>query len=242
MPMNNSYLSLDLFTQVNADFEKRQYLILAGLKKIEDQFYLNKIYPHLTELVELFKILKEIKQKLEDLREEFPKRIKSVDLVNKKIEYEIVFVEGSDISLVEDLIEWVLPHIERVLNAGITIHEFVENDLSVEHVGIVPNYRDEGYFFLPDRKMDKLKLFQFELSIFKSAEDKYRSLKTRYVKSIQIGSARLSPNSIKLDLIKEKKDLPNPATFNFDTNLDYPFRETIFPVAKRKLMQMIYND
>ncbi|HMB98705.1 MAG TPA: hypothetical protein VKM36_09495, partial [Balneolaceae bacterium] len=150
--MNNSYLSLDLFTQVNADFEKRQYLILAGLKKIEDQFYLNKIYPHLTELVELFKTLKEIKQKLEDLREEFPKRIKNVDLVNKNIEYEIVFVEGSDISLVEDLIEWVLPHIERLLHAGITIHEFVENDLSVEHVGIIPNYRDEGYFFLPDRK------------------------------------------------------------------------------------------
>lgn len=240
--MNNSYLSLDLFTQVNADFEKRQYLILAGLKKIEDQFYLNKIYPHLTELVELFKTLKEIKQKLEDLREEFPKRIKNVDLVNKKIEFEIVFVEGSDIGLVEDLIEWVLPHMERLLHTGITIHEFVENDLSVEHVGIVPNYRDEGYFFLPDRKNDKLKLFQFELSIFKSAEDKYRSLKTLYVKSIKIGSARLSPNSIKLDLIKEKGDLPNPATFNFDTNLDYPFRETIFPVAKRKLMQVIYDD
>jgi len=240
--MNSPYLSLDLFTQVTSDYEKRQYLILAGLKKIEDQFYLNKIYPQLTDLVHLFKSLKEIKMKLENLREEFPKKIKNVDLVNKKIEYEIVFVDGSDINLVEDLIEWALPKIEQVLQTGITIHEFVENDLSIEHVGIVPNYRDEGYFFVPDRVKDKLMLFQFELSIFKSSEDKYRSLKTQYVKSIKIGSARLSPNSIKLDLIKEKKELPNPATYNFDTNLDFPFKETIFPVAKRKLMQTIYDD
>ncbi|MGF1670143.1 MAG: hypothetical protein ACFCU6_06825 [Balneolaceae bacterium] len=240
--MNTPHLSLDLFTQVASDFEKRQYLILAGLKKIEDQFYQNKIYPDLMHLVKLFKSLKEIKQKLEDLRKEFPKKIKNVDLVNKKIEYEIVFVDGSDINQVEDLIEWALPHIERVLQAGVTIHEFVESDLSVEHVGIVPNYREEGYFFIPDRAKNKLKLYQFELTIFKSAEDKYRSLKTQYMKSLKTGMARISPNSIKLDLIREKKDLPNPATYNFDTNLDFPFNETIFPVAKRKLMQKIFES
>ncbi len=240
--MNSPHLSLDLFTQVSSDYEKHQYLVLAGLKKTEEQFYQNKIYPHLMELVKLYKSLNEIKKKLEDLREEFPKKIKNIDLVNRKIEYQVVFVEESDINLVEDLINWALPHIQKVLEKGVTIHEFVEKDISIEHVGIVPNYKEEGYFFIPDRLASELRLYQFELSIFQSSDDNYRSLKTEHVKSLEMGMARFSPNSIKLELIREKKDLPNPATYNFDTNLEFPFNETIFPVAKRKLMQKIYTD
>ena len=240
--MNSPHLSLDLFTQVSSDYEKHQYLILAGLKKTEEQFYQNKIYPHLMELVKLYKSLNEIKKKLEDLRKEFPKKIKNIDLVNRKIEYEVVFVEDSDINLAEDLINWALPYIQKVLEKGVTIHEFVEKDLSIEHVGIVPNYKEEGYFFIPDRLASELRLYQFELSIFQSSDDSYRSLKTEHVKSLELGMAMFSPNSIKLELIREKKDLPNPATYNFDTNLEFPFNETIFPVAKRKLMQKIYTD
>jgi hypothetical protein len=235
------FLNLELFTQVESDFEARQYRILAGLQSYESCFRNNRIYPYLSDLLRLYQTLKEIGNKLEDLRKKFPKKIKNIDLVNKTIEHEVVFLDGSDLGLVEKLIEWSLPHIKKVIHEGATIHEYVEEKISVEHVGIVPNYRDEGYFFLPDRGSSKLKLFQFEVSIFKSAEDQYRSLKTRHLKSLQIGEARMSPNSIKLQLIREQKDLPNPATYHFDTDLDFSFKETIFPVAKRKLMQTIFN-
>ncbi len=235
------FLNLDLFTQVQSDFEVRQYKILAGLKKYQSHFQGNKIYPYLSDLLQLHRVLRDIKEKLEDLRDEFPKKISNIDLVNKTIDHEVVFVDGSDLSKVEDLIEWSLPHILKVIHDGATIHEYVEEKINVEHVGIVPNYKDEGYFFIPDRGSKKLKLFQFEVSIFKSSDDKYRALKTRFLKSLQIGSVQISPNTIKLELIREMKDLPNPATYHFDTSLEFPFRETIFPVAKRKLMQTIYN-
>ena len=237
----SAFLDLDLFTQVQSDFEARQYRILAGLKQYQDNFRENRIYPFLSDLLQLYRTLADIKERLEDLREEFPKKIKNIDLVNKTIEHEVVFVDGSDLTKVEDLIEWALPHIKKVIHDGATIHEYVEEKIFVEHVGIVPNYRDEGYFFVPDRGSRKLRLFQFEVSIFKSADDQYRALKTRLLKSLRIGQAELSPNSIKLQLIREQKDLPNPATYHFDTSLDFPFDETIFPVAKRKLMQTIHN-
>lgn len=235
------FLNLDLFTQVQSDFEARQYKILAGLQKYQANFQGNRIYPYLSDLLQLHRTLRDIKEKLEDLRDEFPKKISNIDLINKTIDHEVVFVDGSDLDKVEDLIEWALPHILKVIHDGATIHDYVEEKLNVEHVGIVPNYRDEGYFFIPDRASKKLNLFQFEVSIFNSADDKYRALKTRFLKSLQIGSIKVSPNTIKLDLIREMKDLPNPATYHFDTNLEFPFRETIFPVAKRKLMQAIYN-
>ncbi len=234
-------LSLDLFTRVRDDYEKRQYLILGELKKISGEFQYYKVYPHLSQLIELRRTLKEVVGRLNNLRSRFPKRIGKIDWINKTIEHEVVFVDGTDIKAVEDLIRWALPHIESVIQEGIAVHEFVEKELSIEHVGILPSYRDEGYMFVPDNIGRKLNLFRFEVTIFKSSEDRYRSLKTTFIKELIQGSARLSPGSIKLELIREVKEMPNPATYAIDTELDFPFHQTILPVAKRKLMLTISN-
>lgn len=239
--MNTPLLNLDLFTKVRSDFEIRQFKVLAALKKISDDFQRNRIYPHLSGLIELRAILTDIKKRLEDLRNNFPKRIKNIDLVNKIIEHEVVFMDGSDLAEVEALIEWALPYIEAKIEEGKTIYEFVNDEIKMEEVGIIPNYIDEGYFFVPDNEESKLLLFQYEISIFQSAQDQYRSLKTQFLKALNQGRALLSPNSIKLDLIREHKQLPNPATYAFQTNLEFPFNETIFPVVKRKLMQQLSN-
>jgi hypothetical protein len=234
-------LSLNLFTKVQDDLEKRQYVILAELKKISREFQYYKIYPHLSELAELRKTLSEIITRLSDLRNKFPKRIGKIDWVNKTIEHEVVFVDGTDLSAVENLITWALPNIDAVIQEGAAIHEFVEKELKVEHVGILPAYRDEGYFFIPDNNRKLLNLFRFEVSIFRSSDDQYRSLKTRFLKSLEQGFAQLSPGTIKLELIREEKELPNPATYAFNTQLDFSFSRTILPVAKRKLMQTIFH-
>lgn len=232
-------LNLNLFTKVRDDVEKRQYIILAELKKISTEFQYYKIYPHLSRLVDIRNTLQDVIDRLADLRNKFPKRIRKIDWVNRTIEHEVVFVDGTDLKAVEDLITWALPKIDKVIHEGIAIHDYVEKELSVEHVGILPNYKDEGYFFVPDNQELKINLFRFELSIFQSAEDQYRSLKTKFLKALQQGRAHLSPGSIKLDLIREQKELPNPATYTFDTSLEFPFNQTILPVAKRKLMQTI---
>ncbi len=239
--MTEAVLNLELFTQVQSDFEKRQYTILAALQRISGDFQHNRIYPHLAFLIELHNTLVDIKTRLEDLRSEFPKRIKKIDFVNREIEHEVVFVDGSDLKKVEELIEWALPYLKAKIEEGRTIYEFVNEEIHLEEVGIVPNYIDEGYFFVPDNEESKLLLFQYEVSIFQSAKDKYRSLKTQFLKALDQGRALMSPNSIKLDLINENRKLPNPATYSFETDLNFPFNETIFPIVKRKLMRQLYN-
>ena len=238
---DNSRLSLNLFTKVRDDFEKRQYVILAELKKISAEFQYYNVYPQLSFLVDLHRTLTDVIDHITDLRDRFPKRISKIDWVNQTIEHDVVFVDGTDLQRVEDLIKWAVPHIKKVIQEGAAIHEYVSEELTVEHVGIVPNYREEGYFFLPDNKRKTLNLFRFEVSIFQSAEDKYRSLKTRLLKTLSKTNAEISPNSVKLELIKEQQELPNPATFSFHTDLDFSFSRTILPVAKRKLMRKIYS-
>lgn len=238
---NETLLNLNLFTKVQDDYEKRQYVILAELKKISAEFQYYKVYPHLSFLVDLHRTLQDVIGHISDLRDQFPKRISKIDWVNQTIDHDVVFVDGTDLTRVEELIRWAIPHIEKTIHEGVTIHEYVSEGLSVEHVGIVPNYMEEGYFFLPDNRRKKLNLFRFEVSIFQSSEDKYRSLKTKLLKSLKKESVDLSPNSVKMDLIKEQKELPNPATFSFHTDLDFSFNNTILPIAKRKLMQTIYS-
>ena len=201
-------LSVELFTSVQDDVEKRQYIILGELKKISGQFQFYKIYPHLSRLIELRRVLKDITTRLSDLRANFPKRISKIDWVNRTIEYEVIVTSGTDISEVENLIAWALPHIEKVIEEGAAIHEFVESELTVEQVGILPNYKEEGYLFVPDNQKKYLNLFRFEVTIFQSADDQYRALKTRFLKNLSQGEVKLSPGSIKLELIRQESELP----------------------------------
>jgi len=239
--MSTDPLNIELFTHIKSDFEISQYKILAGLKEISKDFKQNKIYPHLSHLVELYSTLDDILSRLQDLRDKFPKRIKKIDFVNQEIEHEVVFVAGSDLAKVEELIEWGLPYIKAKIEEGKTIYEFVDDELKLEEVGIIPSYTDEGYFFVPDNEESKLLLFQYEVTVFESADDDYRALKTGFLKALEQGRAQLSPNSIKLDLINENRELPNPATYAFNTDLNFPFNETIFPITKRKLLRQLYN-
>ncbi len=92
---------------------------------------------------------------------------------------------------------------------------------------------------LPDPQKQKLHILQYTLSVFTQAKERFRSLKTAHVKSIAQRGVFLSPQSIKLELLSEKRDLPNPATYFFATTLDFPYESTILPVAKRKLMHYL---
>ena len=47
------------------------------------------------------------------------------------------------------------------------------------------------------------------------------------------------PEALKIDLIKEFPELPNPATYSFNIEVDFPFNETILPIAKRKLIRRL---
>jgi hypothetical protein len=230
-------LDLDLFTKVNDDVEKRQYHVLGALKHIRLVFRENRIYPELSQLIKLRNILKDVVGRIEDVYSDLPKRIKKIDLINKSIEHEVVLSDGANIEQVVDFIEWALPNIEQVIEEGVAIYEYVEEQIEIEEVGILPQYKDEGYFFVPNNIRESLCLYQYEVSIFKSAKDRYRSLKTSYMKQLRWTAIKKTPNRIKVDLIREHQDLPNPATYLFDTELEFPFRETILPVVKRKLMR-----
>ena len=65
-------LTFNLFVRVHEDFEKRQYLILHALQQIRREFRANKLYPELSELINLYNQLPGLKNRLDQKKRGFP--------------------------------------------------------------------------------------------------------------------------------------------------------------------------
>jgi hypothetical protein len=234
-------ISLKTFFSPETDWEMNQYRILGGLKELSMELDRKKIYPSLAQLIELKSSLEQIKAKRNSLDGKFPKQIKSFNITEKKITLETpaLFNNQKNVEDVFDLINWALPIIQNTIDEGIVLFDFVEKNITLEQVGILPIYKEEGYFMITNNIAAELEVHRYECSLFLSGKEKFRALKTEFIRSEKQGFVRRPPESIKHDLLKERRDLPNPAAFICDTDLDFPFTETIFPVAKRKLITLL---
>ncbi len=234
-------LTLQTFFSSEEDREINQYRILGGIKAINTDFEKKRIYPALGSLIELKNSLEKIISEKESLNIRFPKVIKGFDSEEQKLIFTIPadYEKFKNIDQVFELAEWALPYIIDSIEEGIVLYDFVEKSISFKQVGILPMYKDEGYFMITNNIAFELQVHRYECSLFSSENEKYRALKTELVKSEKQETISRTPESIKHELIKERQDLPNPATYICNTDLEFPFTETIFPVAKRKLMSVI---
>lgn len=233
-------LSLNTFLTGTGDIEATQYRVQEGLKAYYSEFSRNKLYPSLAELVDLHRALVEIINSMSDIQGHLPHELKEVDLHEGKLVYETSGMTDDDIARAADLIVWALPKIQAAIDEGVNIYNFVDEHMQIENVGILPMYRDEGYWFVPEHRLALLHLLRYELSLFSSANERYRRLKTVNIGEIEQKHLLRSPEAIKLQLIEQYRDLPNPATYVCETDLDFPYSETILPIAKRKLMAQVY--
>ncbi len=232
-------LSLNLFTSAVEDVEKTQYKVLAGLQKAHSAFDEQRVYPHLGRLVKLHGALVTILDRTENFRTPDTGRITGINWDEKTLSYEWPELEGSDMAVVEDLIRWALPHIRDAIEDGKGVYEQVEDNLELETVGIMPSYVQEGYLMVPHRDEEELHVLRYTLSLIEGEGETHRALKTVHCKTVPEEEVDANPSTIKLQLIEERRDLPNPATYFSKIDLDVPYQETLLPVVKRRLVRRL---
>ena len=235
-------LSLELFLTASNDIETTQYRFLNELKEVRRAFSDNVVYPHLGTLVSLYDNLKTLLEQLDRSRGSMPGDITHIDSESLSPAYTNRFLHEDHMGSLEEIITWALPFIQDAIEEGRTIYEFVDQHMVLEEVGIIPAYVEEGYVLIPDKKSRQLHVLRYQLSIFTGKDENYRSLKTTHVRALPSGEVVRDPGSIKLQLVSDNRDLPNPATFSFATDLDFPFEPTMLPIAKRKLMRHLYRQ
>lgn len=231
-------LSKTWLTEKHIDFEYKRYLLLAYLQSVKENFTEHRLYPFLSDLIGHYRDLLGLREGKKNLSENFPGVIKSADMENFRVVYEKIIRDDELMQEIESIIEFSIPQMEQHLHTGKKIYDKIEEHLNFFPVGIVPLNTDAGYLFLRDGTRSDTKVFEYELSFFDNASERYRAIRTKFV-SVYEKSISNTYESIKQELLHEYRALPNPATYAIETDMLLPLEETFLPLAKRALVKHI---
>jgi hypothetical protein len=231
-------LSETWFAEGYIDFELKKYVLLAYLKEINNGFRENKLYPQLADIIFHYNNMISFRDNKKLLQDNFPKRLSGIQLKKLTLLYKQVIEDDELMREMEDIIHYATAQMQGTISNGAEIYEFVETKIVIVPVGLVPLDNTEGYFFLNNGNEKDTLVYQYRLTIFEKHDEKYRGIKADFVDS-WFRSISSTYEHIKMDLIRKKSDLPNPAVYAIETSLRFPVEETLLPVAKRYLVKFI---
>lgn len=233
-----SALSETWFIEGNIDFESKKYTLLAYLQKVHACFNDKKLYPELSDVIFHYNNLMTFKQTKRLMQNRFPRKLTGIQLQKLELIYEEMIADDELMAEIEQITYYASQQMKATITGGTDLYEFVEHNMSIAPVGILPMDLDEGYFYLCDGYFRFIRVYQYKLSIIERSDDKYRALRSHYVSDWERNFTN-TYESIKADLMRQNRDLPAPAVYTIETNLTCPVEETLLPIAKRSLVRYI---
>lgn len=234
-------LTLDVkkLTSCGSDWETNQYTILSRIKEWSSELHKNRLFPALTDSIQLNLSLEEILHDSIESKIWFDKQIRAKRLNERIKVYEKANQVGVELDRLLEFVEWSLKLNRSVLDEGKIIKSFVEKNISVRKLGLNKNYLGKGYFTIPDNKRELLNIYYFEFNWTWFNDEPSSNLQTKLIRSIPFLLSSGSVDELMSGFIKHSQKLFDPAVFVFETELDFPFQETIYPVAEEKLLKTL---
>lgn len=231
-------LSANWVIEKHIDFEYKRYLLLGYLQEVSDRFSESKLYPALGDLVGHYRNAMAIRDAKRTLDKSFPEQLKSADMNGFRLIYEKLVADDQIMAEIEQIVSYSIPRFEKYIREGQKIYEFIDSHLTITPVGIVPLQTDEGYLFLKPTATRETLVYEYHITIFERPDDRFRGIHTQYLCSFDVSPAATYEN-IKLELIRYRRELPNPAIYAVEVDLELPIDETLLPMAKRTFVRQI---
>jgi hypothetical protein len=217
-------ITLRDFTSV-CDLEKSKYALLNKLKFCEKELNESRLYPTYQMLINVYQQLVDI---LESHSRIFNREY--TDSLSEEDEAEKQKLINSGLEQSFELMHWAFGYINKTLETGKAIFDFVDRSINIESIGIKSDYNKEGYFVIPDNRERLLRIIKYQKNL-------YKILKTREVGNFQLKIIIVPNETIKNQIIAD--DILNQIVYYLETELSFPFRETILPIAKRKFLNYL---
>ncbi|HLG02048.1 MAG TPA: hypothetical protein VI731_00540, partial [Bacteroidia bacterium] len=230
-------LNKDWITEKHIDFEYKKYVLLAYLKHVDGCFRATRLYPALADLVEHYRLARLLKENKESLAAHFPKRLSGFDSEKFVLTYDSLLSDDRLMAEVESILDYSLPKFEEWLREGKHIYDFIEKEIELGTVGLVPIDTGAGYLFLKNATAHT-RVYMYSITIFEEPDATWRGVHTSYLRTYRQNIMQ-TYESIKNALVRENRQLPNPAVFVAETGLDIPVEETFLPIAKRMLVREV---
>ncbi len=217
--MSTSLFNDDLwFMDRHLDVEYQTYRLLAYLQHVRTSFIQIKLYPYLKELIRHYEFLDTITSRMNEINERL-----GGDLDDEVTSY---MYEMTDI---------IKDKVRGVIEEGISLFNVVLKGITYEVVGIVPEYKEEGYIITSYEGTDCIDVLGFQVS-------KIVTYDKLYITSIELlehldSVSRLlrAPEFVKDYLLGKYKDMPNPVVLHVRVAYYVPLQETLIPIIKRVL-------
>ncbi len=231
-------LSETWFAEGYIDFELKRYTLLAYLQEVNKYFHQQKLYPQLADLIFHYNNLVSFRENKKYLQEKFPKQLTEINLEQLELLYERMISDNELMEELENIINYSAKKMKSAITSGAEIYESVEVSLKIAPVGLIPLETNEGYMFLMNASQHQTFVYYYRITMFEKHDEKYRGIKTDFIDSWHKNLVNTYGN-IKSELIRNRKALPNPAVYSIETGINYPFEETLLPIAKRCLVRYI---
>lgn len=220
------------------DFEFKKYQLLSYLQETHKQFKAVKLYPVLGELIEHHRLLDELQSGKTELRNLFPKALTGIDLENIQLHYKPQVKDDEVMKEITLITEYALSKLSGQIDEGKAIYNYVEEQVEFEPVGIQPIYNKEGFILLSTEMSRDIHAFRYKSNLLQMAGERFRSI-TMWLVGIYQRTIVNTMEKIKMQLIRDIKELPNPATWRMHSHQDFPIEETLLPISKRLLLRSV---
>ncbi len=231
-------LNQNWLTEGLIDFEYKKYILLAYLQEVKRSFTEQKLYPYLSDLVFHYQNLQSIKDNKKLLYENFPQEISKADFEKLNISYKKMVQDDDLMAQIEEILTFSIPRFKDLLNEGKNLYESIEEHVNIIQVGLASLYRNEGYLFLAQPHTPETRVYQYQITLFENAHEKYRGVHMMFLESLKRGIG-VTYESLKVDVSRRYQTLGNPATYLIESAIRCPLDETLLPIAKRLLVKYI---
>lgn len=209
------------FTGIN-DLESSKYLLLNKLRLSEKELNETRLYPTYQMLINIYTQLADI---MKNHNRIFNKEY--TDALSEQEMDEKMMLINNELEKSFELMHWAFAHLNRVIEQGRAIYDFVDRSITIEPIGINSDYNKDGYFILPDNRGRLIRILKYSRNL-------YKVLKTKEVGSREMKLITIPNEVLRNYMISD--DIINQIIYMLDTELDFSYGQTILPVAKRKFL------
>jgi hypothetical protein len=231
-------LNADWFVEGLQDFEYKKYVLLAYLQGVKQAFDQSLLYPVFSELIGHYQTLHAFQQSKQQFESAVPKQLVSLDWEKFKALYASLLADDEALREIGEIVDFSLPQVKARVEEGKQLYELIEENIEIDTVGLLPLYRDAGYLLVRGGNAHEVRAYSYQITVFESANERYRGIHSQFVADFTL-SIGTTYESIKWELMRQQRDLPNPATFSVYSKLRFPEEASLIPVAKRKFVQFL---
>ena len=210
------------------DSEQSRLLLLNKIKLSQQNFNETKIFPEFQNLITIHEnIINILSNRSGIYIKEYAGKSDFIQGNEMKSQ------NNKDIESQFRLMEWILPYLKELLEQGRYIYEFVENNINIESIGIKSDYKKDGYLIIPDNRQKVFRILRYNCTL-------YKILKTREVDNYSWNVIIVPREFLRNYLLAN--DILNQIIYLLDTELSFPYNETISPIARRKFIKFLEKD